>query len=566
MNYLKKLKKRATFLNISILVAYLLFVLTCFFFFKEPTFADWKTELAFLQKTTQNEKAEHFLHEQLTTHLHDIALHYAYITNHFKIPKNKRYGRQTVIRDDKTIHSYYASVLPTSDAMLVNIRHYAMGLLASHEEKYELAEYYFDLIEDDTMPYVHNSKGYILKEWKQFEEAEILFKKELRLSNGNFSSAYSNLFSTYMEQQRYDEFLALSKTPEAREFIPLHMLRRICIVKDKPLLYIQLSLRHDFEHAHILGFIAATGIMLFWLFYLRQLDVFEPEKWHYLWLALGLGIVFSFAALPLYDLMEQFWGFDLNGQFFNDLVYCIFGIGIIEEFVKIVPLLLLLAFPQITNEPFDYVLYASVSALGFSYMENIMYFDKYSMDILHGRATYSTVSHMVDSSIIAYGLYMNNLVWKKPLWLVFPAFLLVAATAHGLYDFFLVNETASLFSILTTVVFISELCIWNIIKTNALNHSSFFDLKIKIEMEKLNRYLVLGIFFLMSYEFFALSWVAGAPYAMRKIFYAFFATFFIFSYLSPHLTQFKLAKGKMWPLRYWPSKGNEEAPDRYQDN
>ena len=88
----------------------------------------------------------------------------------------------------------------------------------------------------------------------------------------------------------------------------------------------------------------------------------------------------------------------------------VFGIGVIEEFVKFVPFLIILKFTKIINEPIDYIMYASLSALGFAFVENFNYFDDGSINIIHSRALTASIAHMVFSSLVVYGLILAKYI------------------------------------------------------------------------------------------------------------------------------------------------------------
>ena len=47
--------------------------------------------------------------------------------------------------------------------------------------------------------------------------------------------------------------------------------------------------------------------------------------------------------------------------------------GLSEEIIKIIPVLIILKTTKFINEPIDYIIYSSISALGFAFIENIQY-------------------------------------------------------------------------------------------------------------------------------------------------------------------------------------------------
>ena len=126
-----------------------------------------------------------------------------------------------------------------------------------------------------------------------------------------------------------------------------------------------------------------------------------------------LGMCFAFVTSLITDFNSYVLGFKLKDRFFSDFVYCVVGIGAIEELVKILPLLLVMVFSKKLKEPIDFVVFASTMALGFAFIENLIYFDESSLNTIQGRSLSSTVTHMFNSSLVAYGIAIGKFAKKK---------------------------------------------------------------------------------------------------------------------------------------------------------
>jgi RsiW-degrading membrane proteinase PrsW (M82 family) len=150
---------------------------------------------------------------------------------------------------------------------------------------------------------------------------------------------------------------------------------------------------------------------------------------------------FSELCIFFYDFLENGMGWKTGNGFVGDLVYCVFGIGVIEETVKIIPFLIMFKFTREINESVDYVIYAAVSALGFAFMENLIYFQDSGLDSITGRALICAVGHMSYSCIAVYGLfycvYRKNGRHKL---LYFAASFAAAVLFHGFYDLILMTK------------------------------------------------------------------------------------------------------------------------------
>ena len=241
---------------------------------------------------------------------------------------------------------------------------------------------------------------------------------------------------------------------------------------------------------------------LIWLDYILKLDLYEREKkWTIITVFVTSIILVTFLIQPIYDVVRSF-GFSLNDEPINDFLYCVFGIGIIEESVKLIPLILILKFTKSINEPYDYILYASVSALGFAFSENMMYLNRYGPEVILARTFYSTVAHMTFSSTIAYGLLLKKYRFSKlPNWVVFVVFFFIAIFSHGFYDFWLINPLAKTFSAFTTLFFMITIHIWFTMINNAINISNFFSPLVSINNDKIKYQLVKNFLGLIAFSY-----------------------------------------------------------------
>ena len=153
--------------------------------------------------------------------------------------------------------------------------------------------------------------------------------------------------------------------------------------------------------------LTALLIAWVWIDYFRIIDIFEKDKLIYFIISFLLG---GSSVLIVFGLNELFLDevpLYLNGQFLNDLLYSVLKIGAVEEFAKLVPFLVTLPlFRKQINEPIDYLALICASALGFSAVENVLYFNLAGPEIISARAILSSIGHMFDSSLIAYGIIL----------------------------------------------------------------------------------------------------------------------------------------------------------------
>lgn len=236
-------------------------------------------------------------------------------------------------------------------------------------------------------------------------------------------------------------------------------------------------LQNEMDRIHFgryLGILVAFSISVIWMIYLRKVDIFEPERWIHILIVFVMGSITTFAVFPISRFIKSL-GFSLNGQLVNDFIYCIVGIGMVEELVKMIPFLIIIQFKKIVNEPFDFILNAAVSALGFAFIENSLYIKKSGFYAINGRALLSTVAHMTFSSVIGYSFLIASC--RRPgkhCYYILGGFLL-ASLMHGLYDFWLINPIAKKLNGLSLIFFILTTHFWFTLKNKAIKASFFYD-------------------------------------------------------------------------------------------
>lgn len=285
-------------------------------------------------------------------------------------------------------------------------------------------------------------------------------------------------------------------------------------------------------------------ISFLWFVFFRALDIFEPEKGKSLFILFLLSCGSTYLVFPISDFLTQL-GFYLDGTFLNDFVYCTIRIGLVEEVAKVLPFLLVLRFSKDINEPFDYLLYAAVSALGFAFIENVMYLERTNMMSLTGRAFYSTVAHIFDSSIIGYCLAIAH--YKKTSGiLAFFKGLALAALAHGFYDFWLISEGYKFF-VITIAFFLLSIHLLTLMVNNLINISPYYKPERRLRAARYKFYLTTclmllcigGFLFvlLMSGKgaavYFAESTVVNQLYVLVYLVVSFTSLNVIHGYLKP---------------------------------
>jgi len=248
------------------------------------------------------------------------------------------------------------------------------------------------------------------------------------------------------------------------------------------------------------GIFGALLICGVWLEFLRRLDIFEPEKWKYTFMACALGAVFTLFLMIVISL-PVIRDIQPNGDLIHDFLFYVLRVGFFEEVVKIIPLLIMVAITKEVNEPYDFLKFAMCSALGFATLENILYFNEQGNAIIDKRAYISVVGHLSFTCCFAYGIIRKQMFEKGIQSLNVLFFGALAIVLHGLFDFFLSAGFAIIFFILLSYFLV--IMLRNMINT-ALNFSPFFDKVHSSKIQLAFSWLFMGLIAVFGFAFVAI--------------------------------------------------------------
>lgn len=297
----------------------------------------------------------------------------------------------------------------------------------------------------------------------------------------------------------------------------------------------------------LLYVLIATFIAWIWVDYYRLIDVYHKNKLIYIILTFVLGCGSTFLVIGLHNYFPELFNFFLEDTLLDTYLYYTINVGFIEELAKLIPFLVMYGlFKKEFKEPIDYIAFISVSALGFSAVENVMYFTEYGPTIINGRAILSSVGHMFDTALIAYGFVLyrfhprHNSIWYLPL------FFLLAVLSHGFYDFWLTIDGGWLITVLYFFITISWFAI---ILNNALNNSTFFNYKDVVYPGKVAIRLLKYYGIVFSAEFILVSIEYSVTTAFYDLLAAMYISGFIIGITCIRLSRFKLIKDRWHPFK-----------------
>jgi len=322
-----------------------------------------------------------------------------------------------------------------------------------------------------------------------------------------------------------------------------------------PLLFVNLSDLGGFLNASesalvVSSVIISFSISIIWYLFLYRLDFFEREPILIILLTFILGAAFTFFVFPIANFVNSNLHFYLNGEIWNDWWYCVFGIGMVEEIVKIIPFLIVLKFTKFVNEPFDYIVYGSVSALGFAFIENVMYLNSSHLTAIYGRAMFSSVAHMVFTSIITYGLIYLKHSKIDLKGFQFPILLLLASLAHGFYDFWLINDAMNSFYYLTILFYLLSIYLWATMINNLLNISPYYILTEQFNRARL-KYRIVNLLITVIYFAYIMGFLLyGKGMANNLLFHSWQLNVFTLLFLAFNLSNMEFVKGYIGRVKF----------------
>lgn len=185
----------------------------------------------------------------------------------------------------------------------------------------------------------------------------------------------------------------------------------------------------------LLALALAPGLFLLMVFYLK--DRYERESLSLVGKVFVAGAASIFPAVVLEDLLIG--DPSLTGiRNIPQLAYVAYaGVGLPEELVKYLVVMLMAYRSSEFNEPFDGVVYSVSSSLGFATLENVFYVLEGGISVGIARALLAVPSHALDGAVM--GIYLGRakmMGYREGLvkGLIYPALL------HGTYDFLLLLD------------------------------------------------------------------------------------------------------------------------------
>jgi len=180
-------------------------------------------------------------------------------------------------------------------------------------------------------------------------------------------------------------------------------------------------------------------------------DKFEKEPIHLLIKCFLFGVLSIIPAIII-EIIPGFSDYDVANNIAITVIYAFCFVGLGEEFSKFFFIRIYIYRKKDFNEPFDGIIYAVMVSMGFATAENIFYVINGGLSTGFVRMFTAVPAHAAFAIIMGY--YVGLAKFRKNSFLYLLTGLLMAALAHGAYDFFLFQQNMPGLTILSMVVLI----------------------------------------------------------------------------------------------------------------
>jgi protease PrsW len=510
----------------------------------EPQFYEAETQVVYGDATRQPWVSNDALWTMVEHDPYNIDWHFQLVRNHYAQldPATSPPSPADYVSEEEKMYLKYTDLSTSTDSKLHDIGHVMLAdmLLSQQIPDYQAASDHLRIVDDPTTKYVNYNAARVLLYGAGSSLAEEHLYSEIR-NKGYKKGAYEELARLYVYEHRdsalrsivysgADEFIA----PEirARVYFEDHDFKRFYAIRFQTLL----------GGITFWGLSGGIGILFVWLYLLTAIGRVSEIRLRHLVVPLIGGALVSMISWWLYAQYRYGFAFTLNGTIFNDFIFSVGGIGVIEETVKLIPFLLILWFSNVIKKPVDYIIVASACGLGFAVFENLLYISSYGLEVIHSRALTSSVAHMACSGIVAYGFVLCRYRWKKQYWII-PVFFILAAIAHGFYDFWLLNDRVKVFGIITLFFYLALIVVYFSFIGNAINQS--VEESQPERMQRFDATRVTSVFagamiLLFAFEYIATTVVYGTHYGNMSVQKAFLAGGYLVFFLSIRVSRLRI--------------------------
>lgn len=403
----------------------------------------------------------------------------------------------------------YEAYSSSKDSTIRNIGHLFLALHGTHLRwNPSLVNYHITSVTDTSMKFFSYTKGLIAfskRDWDNLPIAEKYLTVSIQKGEAVAESyrTLSFLYHYYRQEQKLKELVYNDSTSR---YVPSNLDRTVKFKEGDFGGYWRNIWNYFSSQLTVSSFTSAFILLALWFYFIRKNDIFEKEKWHHLLITLVLSFLCMQLLYPIHDFAWSYLEYYSSDHPAAHFWYITTMTGMVEEFVKILPVLIILKFSKAINEPFDYILYPCVAALGFAFIENIEYFGS-NLGNISARGVICCTGHMFWSATIGYAMMLAKYRGYNK-YLLFGMGFFAASMLHGFYDFWIMDRWAIDYYWMSYVTVIIGVQLWVLYANNALNISNFFSKHIQFDSHSMR--------FTLAFIFTAIGMVGYVTISLNK--------------------------------------------------
>lgn len=425
--------------------------------------------------------------------------------------------------------------------------YFELACLNTLKLDFDKAQFYVFTLNEDK-PVVCYLKGQVALYNRDSANFVNYLIKEIE-NEGLKTEAYPLLAGYFLTTNQPDLLYDLVKSDTYLNYLPNHLAGSVYFQHGDIIRYVSSIFLHLYHKLNSYSFIGAFIILFAYTTFLRELDLFNKEKWGWVILLVGFGVISPFFVFPFSDFLSYSLGWLRGNTLLSEFLFFTVNVGLVEEFVKLFPFILLLLFTKKLKEPYDYMLYTSLVAFGFAFTENLIYFTDQGTGIIQVRGMLSVIGHAMFTSTVGYLLAFSR--FKKPL--APPAVLIVlglilAALLHGTYNFLIGSQSGILLlKVAFFAYFLALVHMWSIMLNNCINNSSHFNFSDLPKLKDFHFKATVVLLSIIITEYLLTSISIGKTYAFESLVNFFYPGLYLVLFLSNTLGRFDFFKN------YWES-------------
>jgi len=406
----------------------------------------------------------------------------------------------------------YEAMTASKETRARDLGAFGVGFIYLLYKDYDAAIINLEKVSDKKMPFLNNALGMAYYFKGNYEKSLDHDYKEIA-ANPDFKGAYQNLGITLHKTRNYSRLTELLKEPKAAANISDGLKVYAALHQKDYWNFIRYSIVNKHLRCGPAGLAGNLLLLYLWVCFIRRLDIFKPGKIVFVIVMLALSMTAALFTSIGYDLMS-YNGFESGGEWKNDLLYCVFGIGLMEEAIKLLPFLIFLSFTHRIDDTIDYITYPSLAGIGFAFIENLTYFDDQSLALILPRALTGGILHISLTVLAAYGLYAAK--YKKKLKPVSGMFFYFSAAVilHGLADFLIIaNGLPDFLSAASILILLVCMLFFAASAKTAIESSKHFDAQKPRPLGGVVLFLIDSLFILASAQYAVLGYKFGSSNA-----------------------------------------------------